>query len=74
MAAQDRQGSENSGSEGGSEGGGDALWFPKKGERVRMKKLGGTRATVVSLNPKANTVTLKKGSVTLTASIQDIEK
>ena len=73
VAAQDRQGLEG-GADGGAEGGGGALWFPKKGERVRMKKLGGTRATVVSLNPKANTVTLKKGSVTLTASIQDIEK
>ena len=48
------------------------LWRPKRGDRVKMKKLGGTRAVVVSVNTNNNTVTLKKGSVTLTSSVSDL--
>ena len=39
-----------------------------------MRRLGGTRATVVSVNKNSRTVTLKKGNVTFTSSAEDLER
>ena len=60
--------------DGDEDSDGSSLWFPKRGDRVKMRRLGGTRATVVSVNKNSRTVTLKKGNVTFTSSAEDLER
>ena len=47
-------------------------WRPRVGERVRMKKFGGTRALVTGYNERDHTVTLKKGNVVITSAVSEV--
>ena len=52
----------------------NALWFPKKGDRVKLKRLGGTKATVVGFNKTNQTVTVRKGTITMTCTLGDLSR